>query len=84
MNLKEKNETLQDKSKQISLKLSSTITSLINTMSERYKKEWEFFRNCKNIVGYNERCNQCKNKCKQSFRAEIISCPNFNLSSCVK
>lgn len=84
MNLKEKKEILQDKSKRFSLKLSSKIISSVNLLSKRYKKEWKFFRNQRNNVGYNERCNQCKNKCKQSFRAEIISCPNFNLRSCVK
>lgn len=84
MNLKEKKETLQDKIKNFSSYLLSAILSSVKTLNKHNKKEWKFFRNQRNNVGYNERCNQCKNKCKQSFRAEIISCPNFNLRSCVK
>lgn len=84
MNLKEKKETLQDKVKKISTYLLSTTLSSVKNLNEQKKKEWKFFLNRKNIIEFNEQCKKCNNKCKQSFRAEIISCPNFNLRSCVK
>ncbi len=84
MNLKEKKETLQDKIKNFSSYLLSSILSSVKTLNKLNKKEWKVFLNQKNIVEYNEQCKNCNNKCKQSFRAEIISCPNFNLRSCVK
>ena len=46
-------------------------------LSEKFKKEWQFFLNENNRITYNEHCKKCKNNCKQSFRARIISCPNF-------
>lgn len=84
MNLKEKKETLQDKIKNFSSYLLSAILSSVKTLNMHSKKEWKFFLNRKNVIEYNEQCKNCNNKCKQSFRAEIISCPNFNLRSCVK
>lgn len=84
MNLKEKKETLQDKIKNFSSYLFSAILSSVKTLNKHNKKEWKFFFDRKNVIEYNEQCKKCNNKCKQSFRAEIISCPNFNLRSCVK
>lgn len=84
MNLKEKKETLQDKIKNFSSYLFSAILSSVKTLNKRNKKEWKFFLDRKNVIEYNEQCKKCNNKCKQSFRAKIISCPNFNLRSCVK
>ena len=84
MNLKEKKETLQDKIKNFSSYLFSAILSSVKTLNKHNKKEWKFFQNQKNIIEYNEQCKKCNNKCKQSFRAELISCPNFNLRSCIK
>lgn len=84
MNLKEKKETLQDKIKNLSSYLFSAILSSVKTLNKHNKKEWKFFLDRKNVIEYNEQCKKCNNKCKQSLRAEIISCPNFNLRSCVK
>ncbi len=84
MNLKEKNEAMQDKIRSFSSHLLSSIVSLVKNLNERKKKEWKFFQNQKCIIEYNEQCKKCNNKCKQSFRAELIICPNFNLRSCVK
>ena len=84
MNLKEKKETLQDKIKNFSSYLFSAILSSVKILNKHNKKEWKFFLDRKNVIEYNEQCKMCNNKCKQSFRAEIISCPNFNLRSCVK
>ena len=84
MNLKEKKETLQDKIKNFSSYLLSAILSSVETLNKHNKKEWKFFLDRKNVIEYNEQCKSCNNKCQQSFRAEIISCPNFNLRSCVK
>lgn len=84
MNLKEKNEAMQDKIRNFSLHLLSSILSSVKSLKKHNKKEWKFFQNPKNIIEYNEQCKKCNNKCKQSFRAELISCPNFNLRSCIK
>ena len=84
MNLKEKKEALHDKGRNFSSYLLSAILSSVKTLSKHNKKEWKFFLNRKNVIEYNEQCKNCNNKCKQSFRAETISCPNFILGSCIK
>lgn len=37
-----------------------------------------FFLNEKEKAAYNKKCKECRNKCKQSFRAVIVRCPNYN------
>lgn len=53
----------------------------MKTLGKKVKEEMAFYINKKtNKIQYNERCKECKNNCKQSFRAEIIRC-NFCLKS---
>ena len=40
-------------------------------------EEWSFFTSGGNTLIYNDKCNQCRNTCKQSFRAKIVKCPEF-------
>ena len=63
MNLKEKNEAMQDKIRSFSSHLLSSIVSLVKNLNERKKKEWKFFQNQKCIIEYNEQCKKCNNKC---------------------
>ena len=37
-------------------------------------QEWSFFRNRAGRIQFNSVCRSCRNRCKQSFRAEILSC----------
>ena len=46
-------------------------------MSKKRKAELAFFLNARNRVTYNELCKRCVRECKQSFRAVIIQCPNY-------
>ena len=36
-------------------------------------QEWSFFRNRAGRIQFNSVCRSCRNRCKQSFRAEILS-----------
>ena len=47
-------------------------------MTKKRKEEWSFFLNNKNRITYHELCRRCVYVCKQSFRAEIIECPNYH------
>ena len=47
-------------------------------MSKKDKQELGFFLNDQGRIEYNELCRKCDRDCKQSFRAEIISCPEYN------
>ena len=40
-------------------------------------QEWAFFRNRAGRVQFNSVCRSCRNRCKQSFRAEILSCRRY-------
>ena len=40
-------------------------------------QEWAFFRNREGRVQFNSVCRNCRNRCKQSFRAEILSCRRY-------
>lgn len=40
-------------------------------------QEWAFFRNLAGRVQFNFVCRSCRNRCKQSFRAEILSCRRY-------
>ena len=40
-------------------------------------QEWSFFRNRAGRIQFNSVCRSCRNRCKQSFRAEILSCRRY-------
>ena len=46
-------------------------------MTKKRKEEWSFFLNERNRITHNLLCRRCVYVCKQSFRAEIIECPNY-------
>ena len=46
-------------------------------MTKKRKEEWSFFLNERNRITHNLLCRRCMYICKQSFRAEIIECPNY-------
>lgn len=46
-------------------------------MTKKRKEEWSFFLNKRNRITHNLLCRRCVYICKQSFRAEIIECPNY-------
>lgn len=37
-----------------------------------------FFRNAAGKIQYNPVCKQCRNRCKQSYRAELVYCRRFH------
>lgn len=39
--------------------------------------EADFLLNDEQEVQYNEICQDCRKACKQSFRCEIVQCPQF-------
>lgn len=47
-------------------------------MSKRDKEEWNYFLNDRGRITYNELCRKCDRDCKQSFRAMIVQCPEYN------
>lgn len=47
-------------------------------MSKKNKEEWDFFLDEHGRITYNELCRKCDQRCKQSFRAMIVSCPRYN------
>ena len=47
-------------------------------MSKQKKEEWDFFLDENGRITYNELCRKCDRDCKQSFRAIIASCPEYN------
>lgn len=46
-------------------------------MSKRDKEELQFFINDDGRRAYNEKCRKCVHECKQSFRAEVVYCPEY-------
>ena len=40
-------------------------------------QEWAFFRNRAGCVQFNSVCRSCRNRCKQSYRAGILSCRRY-------
>ncbi len=46
-------------------------------LSQKFKEEWEFFLNKYNRITFNKQCKQCELDCKQSYKAQIVFCPNF-------
>ena len=47
-------------------------------MSKRDKEEMNFFLDEHGRISYNEQCRKCERDCKQSFRAIIVCCPEYN------
>ena len=47
-------------------------------MSKQEKEEWDFFLDENGRITYNELCRKCDRECKQSFRAAIVSCPEYH------
>ena len=47
-------------------------------MSKRDKEEWDFFLDEHGRIKYAEQCRLCERDCKQSFRAVIVQCPEYN------
>lgn len=44
-------------------------------LSKKLKQEWAYFINPKTgRRTYNDLCRKCRNDCKQSFRAIVVSC----------
>ena len=39
--------------------------------------EWELFRNRAGHIQFNSICRSCRHYCKQTFRAEIVSCRRY-------
>ena len=46
-------------------------------MSKKRREELAFFLNDRNRVTYNELCRKCRHSCKQSFRVQLIECPQY-------
>ena len=46
-------------------------------MKQYTGQEWAFFRNRAGCVQFNSPCRSCRNRCKQSFRAEVLSCRRY-------
>lgn len=47
-------------------------------LSKRAKQEWDFFINPETgRRTYNSLCRKCKNKCKQSHKAVVVVCLNY-------
>lgn len=47
-------------------------------LSKKLKQEWYFFISPKTgRRTYNDLCRKCRNDCKQSFRAIVVSCPLY-------
>lgn len=42
------------------------------------KGKMAFFRDATGCIRYNRTCMKCSRECKQSFRARIVSCPDFD------
>ena len=47
-------------------------------MSKKRKEEWALFLNEHNRIEYNSLCKKCTGECKQSYRAEVIYCPDYH------
>ena len=45
--------------------------------SQKWKDEWAFFLDGDGRLKYAELCRRCILDCKQSFHAEVITCPGY-------
>lgn len=46
-------------------------------MADYNEQDLRFFRNAAGKIQYNPICRQCRNRCKQSYRAELVYCRRF-------
>lgn len=48
-------------------------------LSKKFCEEWAFYikPGTRKRIVFNEKCKKCMHECKQSYRAEIIACKNF-------
>lgn len=46
-------------------------------MGRNKKQSLPFFRKAAGKIQYNPVCKQCRNRCKQSYRAELVFCRRF-------
>ncbi len=47
-------------------------------LSKKEKAEWDFFIDPRTgRRTYNELCGRCVHDCKQSYKADILSCPRY-------
>ena len=46
--------------------------------SQKWKDEWAFFLDGDGRRKYAELCRRCIHDCKQSFHAEVITCPGYS------
>jgi len=46
------------------------------------KDEMSFFKNHNGQIEYNVVCRKCPKECKQSFRAELLSCSELKKEEC--
>lgn len=49
----------------------------MNSKSEKYLYENQFFLDKNNKLKFNEKCKKCKNSCKQSYKADVCYCSRF-------
>lgn len=45
--------------------------------SQKWKLEWDFFLGENGRRQYNKICRRCVHSCKQSFKADLITCPKY-------
>ncbi len=46
-------------------------------MSKKRRLELAYFLNDRNRITYNPQCRKCQKDCKQSFKAVLIFCPEY-------
>lgn len=46
-------------------------------MTERERREWEFFIDENDEYGFDSMCLDCDADCKQSFRVKVQYCPYY-------
>ncbi len=46
-------------------------------MSKKKRLEMNFFINAKGRIEHNRLCRACVRTCKQSHKAELVSCPQY-------
>ena len=47
------------------------------SLSKTKKEEMKFYTGGCGRVRYNPKCLSCAHDCKQSFRAELVTCPKY-------
>lgn len=62
---------------QVYIDREAQLDKLQSEIAYKQPKELDFFSDESGEVQYNDKCMQCKKKCKQSYRASIKYCPRF-------